>query len=107
MAAKPLTLSFAAASLALTLAMPAVQAQTMIGSGNVQINPQALDQLGGFTGPRLNGTGYNGGQAPLLGATGRLPQAQQAAGPAPLLGETGRARSTSSAKPRPARVARP
>jgi outer membrane protein OmpA-like peptidoglycan-associated protein len=109
MAARPVSLSLAAFTLACTAAlmvMPA-HAQNMIGSGHVTFNPQALDQLGG-------GRGTFGatvpGQAPLLGATGKgskatkqqrvLPQAGQSMagqslndGPRPVVGETGKSAS--------------
>jgi outer membrane protein OmpA-like peptidoglycan-associated protein len=102
-------LSFAVASLALVMAAPSVQAQTMIGSGNIQINLQVLDQLGNEGSPALNGTMRQDGRQPLLGATGRASpsrsmQAPAAAGPAPLLGETIIARP-SATRPRPARPA--
>lgn len=95
MAARPVPHSLAALSLALSLAgaAPAL-AQNYIGTGNVQVNMQALDQLGGVgtaSPPAL--------QLPLIGATGKAPklqlapQAVQPTGPQPLLGETGQAAS--------------
>jgi outer membrane protein OmpA-like peptidoglycan-associated protein len=112
-AAKPLSLSLAAVWLVAGLMSP-VQAQMLIGSSNVQVNLQVLDQLGG---------GPAGSSAPavkpLLGATGArgLPASQrqtaaarqpapvtQSEGPQPLLGETGRPAATAT-KIRPARTA--
>lgn len=89
MAARPVPHSLAALSLALGLAgaAPAL-AQNYIGSGNVQVNLQALDQLGGgtLTGPAAT-------QRPLIGSTGKAPKQPAAAVMTPpsdaLLGETG------------------
>ena len=112
MAARPVSHSLAALSLAFGVAagiMPApALAQNYIGSGNIQINPQALDQL---SGGRLSAPAAS--QAPLLGATGRggkavkppslVPMASQPAGPQPLLGETGKPATTATIKLRPPR----
>lgn len=96
MAVRPVPHSLAALSLALGLAGAAPAfAQTYIGSGNVQVNLQALDQLGG-----ARGAGAAASQTPLIGSTGKAPKQQlmlqtaQPAGPQPLLGETGSATST-------------
>lgn len=91
MAARPIPHSLAALSLALGLAgaTPAL-AQNYIGSGNVQVNLQALDQLGGgaHTGPAAT-------QPPLIGSTGKAPKRPTAPALAQpsdaLLGETGQA----------------
>lgn len=112
MAARPVSHSLAALSLAFGIAaaiMPVpTLAQNYIGSGNIQINPQALDQLsgGGLSSPPAS-------QAPLLGATGRgskavaqprlVPMASQSTGPQPLLGETGKPANTAAIKLRPPR----
>lgn len=91
MAARPVPHSLAALSLALGLAgaAPAL-AQNYIGSGNVQVNMQALDQLGGVT-----SAGPAAMQRPLIGATGKAPKQPAAPVMAPpsdaLLGETGQA----------------
>jgi outer membrane protein OmpA-like peptidoglycan-associated protein len=103
MAARPVSHSLAAFSLTLGLVAgvtPAL-AQNYIGSGNVQVNLQALDQLGGGMIPAATPS-----QAPLLGATGKAPKAKaavsasQPAGPQPLLGET----KSAVARPRPAKA---
>lgn len=89
MAARPVPHSLAAFSLVfgLAAATPAL-AQNYIGSGNVQVNMQALDQLGGARTASPVTT-----QLPLIGSTGKAPK--QAAAPLAaqpsdaLLGETG------------------
>ncbi|MEK9968938.1 MAG: hypothetical protein VW600_07365, partial [Ferrovibrio sp.] len=105
MAARPVSHSLAAFTLAFGLAAGATPAlaQNYIGSGNIQVNLQALDQLGS---PVMSG-GAAAAQKPLLGATGKAPKAKaapvaiQSTGPQPLLGET----KSSVAKPRAARAA--
>ncbi len=89
MAARPVPHSLAVLSLALGFAGAApAMAQNYIGSGNVQVNLQALDQLGGVRAAAP--------QAPLIGATGRAPRSPAVSSVAPppsdaLLGETGSA----------------
>jgi len=108
MAAKPQPLSLTAILLApallaggllaggiLTAASPA-GAQTVIGgqgSGNVQVNLQALDQLGGASyGASGSAAGGNYGSYPAI--TGRPPLPGEAPPPQPLLGETGNPRAS-------------
>lgn len=108
MAAKPLRLTLAAALLAGGFLPAAAWAQSLIDGGNVQVNPQALDQLGGSP--------YSRPAAPLLGGgrslsqffvpppvAGRPPLPGEAPAPRPLIGETGNPRL--AARPRPARPA--
>lgn len=116
MAAKPLRLKFVIVLLAsglaqMTMAFGPAQAQTLIGGqagGSVQINPQALDQLGPSTYGSYGGTF---GSAPLLGSSGqasfpsisgRPPLPGEAPAPKPLIGETS-AQRAAAARPRPAR----
>jgi outer membrane protein OmpA-like peptidoglycan-associated protein len=118
MAARPVLRSLAALTLvcgATISAVPAL-AQNYIGSGNIQINPQALDQLSG--GPLARPAAAP--QMPLLGATGRNnakavkqpsrpAPVNQAEGPQPLIGETGKAAGVSAIKlhpPRPSTATR-
>lgn len=91
MAARPVPYSLAALSLVFGFAVAApALAQNYIGSGNVQVNMQALDQLGGA---RMASPATT--QLPLIGSTGKAPK--QAAAPLAaqpsdaLLGETGQA----------------
>lgn len=94
MAARPVPHSLAALSLVFSLGVVAAPAlaQNYIGTGNVQVNMQALDQLGG-TRTASPATP----QLPLIGSTGRAPKQSSAAvvaqptGPQALLGETGKA----------------
>lgn len=114
MAARPVPHSLAVLSLAFGIAAvgaPAM-AQNYIGGGYIQINPQALDQLGGSRMVAPPAT-----QTPLIGATGNgkagnaktvrqprpapLAALQQPTGPQPLLGETGKPASTAAIKLRP------
>src|SRR3546814_1363189 len=99
MAAKPhllsLTVMLLAPALAagslLTASAPAL-AQTVIGgqgSGDVQVNLQALDQLGGG-GYAASGGGAGGFSYPAV--SGRPPLPGEAPAPHPLLGETGNPR---------------
>jgi outer membrane protein OmpA-like peptidoglycan-associated protein len=94
MAARPVPHLLAAFSLAFGLGVVAApaRAQNYIGSGNVQVNMQVLDQLGG-----TSTTNTATPQLPLIGSTGRAPKQAAApvagplSGPQPLLGETGQA----------------
>jgi outer membrane protein OmpA-like peptidoglycan-associated protein len=94
MAARPVPHSLAALSLAFSLGVVAAPAlaQNYIGTGNVQVNMQALDQLGGS--PTASPATP---QLPLIGSTGRAPKQSaapvlaQPTGPQALLGETGKA----------------
>jgi outer membrane protein OmpA-like peptidoglycan-associated protein len=91
MAARPVPYSLAALSLVFGFAVAApALAQNYIGSGNVQVNMQALDQLGGA---RMASPATI--QLPLIGSTGKAPKqavAPLAAQPSDaLLGETGQA----------------
>jgi len=93
MAARPVPHLLAAFSLAFGLGVMAApaRAQNYIGSGNVQVNMQVLDQLGGAGAAGPSATP----QLPLIGSTGRAPKQAAApvvaplSGPQPLLGETG------------------
>ncbi|QDO97912.1 OmpA family protein [Ferrovibrio terrae] len=97
MAARPVPHSLAALSLAFGLGVVAAPAlaQNYIGTGNVQVNMQALDQLGGARSASLATP-----QLPLIGSTGKAPKqaavpaAAQPTGPQALLGETGQAANT-------------
>lgn len=97
MAARPVPHLLAAFSLAFGLGVMAApaRAQNYIGSGNVQVNIQVLDQLGG-AGASAAGSSATP-QLPLIGSTGRAPKQAAApvvaplSGPQPLLGETGQA----------------
>ncbi|PJI39069.1 OmpA family protein [Ferrovibrio sp.] len=97
MAARPVPHSLAALSLAFGLSVGAAPAlaQNYIGSGNVQVNMQALDQLGGARTANPSTT-----QLPLIGSTGKAPKKPavpvlvQPTGPQALLGETGKATNT-------------
>ena len=97
MAARPVPHSLAALSLAFGLSVGAAPAlaQNYIGSGNVQVNMQALDQLGGARTASPSTT-----QLPLIGSTGKAPKKPavpvlvQPTGPQALLGETGKATNT-------------
>jgi outer membrane protein OmpA-like peptidoglycan-associated protein len=89
MAARPVPHSLAVLSLVLGFAVAApALAQNYIGSGNVQVNIQALDQLGGARTASPATT-----QLPLIGSTGKAPKqtaAPRAVQPSDaLLGETG------------------
>lgn len=99
MAAKPHLLSLTAMLLApalmagslLAVSAPAL-AQTVIGgqgNGDVQVNLQALDQLGGG-GYAASGSGASGFSYPAV--SGRPPLPGEAPAPHPLLGETGNPR---------------
>ena len=98
MAARPVPHSLAAFSLVFGLAVTATPAfaQNYIGSGNVQVNMQALDQLGGATAASPTASQ----QLPLIGSTGKTPKKPvapvlvQPTGPQALLGETGQATNT-------------
>ncbi|MBS4049427.1 MAG: OmpA family protein [Alphaproteobacteria bacterium] len=95
MAARPVPHLLAAFSLAFGLGVMAApaRAQNYIGSGNVQVNIQVLDQLGGTGASAAGATATP--QLPLIGSTGRAPKQAAApmaaplSGPQPLLGETG------------------
>jgi outer membrane protein OmpA-like peptidoglycan-associated protein len=97
MAARPVPHSLAALSLAFGLGVVAAPAlaQNYIGTGNVQVNMQALDQLGG-----ARSASPATPQLPLIGSTGKAPKqaaapvVAQPTGPQALLGETGQAANT-------------
>lgn len=94
MGAKPLTVPFVAALLAsaalagsLAVAPRPAAAQTVIGGAgnNVQVNLDALNQLGGAGSP----AGTAGTSAGYPAISGRAPLPGEAPPPKPLLGETG------------------